>query len=80
MLGAGSEEYRRVLAATGRLVTLVAVVSYLTQNPVGRGYLLVAVPAGLLALLANRWAWRRRLVGDRPRAATCRTRSSSGHR
>ncbi len=65
LLGSGSEEYRRLVGATFRLVALVAVVSYLTQTPVGRGYLLVVIPAGLLALLANRWAWRRRLVRDR---------------
>ena len=73
VLGAGSEEYRRVLSATFRLVALVAVVSYLTQTPVGRGYLLLVIPVGLLALLANRWAWRRRLVHDRRRGADLQT-------
>ena len=73
VLGAGSEEYRRVVGATFRLVALVAVVSYLTQTPVGRGYLLVVIPAGLLALLANRWAWRRRLVRDRRRGEDLQT-------
>lgn len=65
VLGSGSEEYRRVVNASFRLVALVAVASYLTQSPVGRGYLLIVIPAGLLALLANRWAWRQRLVSGR---------------
>ncbi len=73
ILGAGSEEYRRVVGATFRLVALVAVVSYLTQTPVGRGYLLLVIPVGLLALLANRWAWRRRLVHDRRRGTDLQT-------
>jgi exopolysaccharide biosynthesis polyprenyl glycosylphosphotransferase len=54
-------------------VAVVAVASYLTQTPVGRGYLLLVIPAGLLALLANRWAWRRRLVHDRRRGADLQT-------
>lgn len=73
VLGAGSEEYRRVVGATFRLVTLVAVVSYLTQTSIGRTYLLLVIPAGLLALLANRWAWRRRLVHDRRRGHDLQT-------
>jgi len=65
VLGAGSEEYRRVLSATFRLVALVAVASYLTQTPVGRGYLLLVIPAGLLALLAIAWALYGRSLTDR---------------
>ena len=65
VLGSGAEEYRRVVSASFRLGAVVAVVAYLTESPVGRGYLLLVIPAGLLALLANRWAWRQRLNKSR---------------
>ncbi|TPX05828.1 sugar transferase, partial [Schumannella luteola] len=59
IVGAGSDEYRRVTSATLQLFGVVAIAGFALQVQVSRGYLLVALPVGLLALLVERWAWRR---------------------
>ncbi|WP_237709024.1 sugar transferase [Citricoccus sp. CH26A] len=62
VLGAGPEEYKRVVTASLYLFGLVAIISYVFQLEVARGYVGVALPAGIIALLAGRWLLRRRLV------------------
>lgn len=58
-LGTGTEEYRNVLGATMLLFGGVAVLSYLVRLQVSRGYFLVALPVGMLLLLASHWLWRK---------------------
>ncbi|GAA4378999.1 sugar transferase [Agromyces bauzanensis] len=65
VIGSGSVEYRRIADATLRVFGLFAIVAFLTQSLVGRGYLLIALPAGLVLLLVSRWAWRQWLNGKR---------------
>ncbi|MEV4951788.1 sugar transferase [Paenarthrobacter nitroguajacolicus] len=67
VLGSGLEEYKRVLAASGWLFGLLAVVSYATRVDTARGYVGLAFPAGLLALLAARWLVRQHLSLERKR-------------
>ena len=67
-VGSGAEEYRRVAHASFTLFGTVAVVGFLLRVEVARGYLLVALPLGMLLLLSTRWLWRgwlarRRLAG-----------------
>ncbi|WP_431229544.1 sugar transferase [Paenarthrobacter nicotinovorans] len=67
ILGAGSEEYKRVLAASGWLFGLLAVVSYATRVDTARGFVGLAFPAGALGLLAVRWLVRQHLSLERAR-------------
>jgi exopolysaccharide biosynthesis polyprenyl glycosylphosphotransferase len=64
VIGAGLEEYRRVLTATFVVFGIVAVVSTLFKFDIARGYLAIAFPLGLMALTANRWV-ARKYVGKR---------------
>ena len=58
MLGHGTQEYRAVVDATFRLFAALAIVSYLSKLELARGYVLVAFPVGLVALLVTRRLWR----------------------
>ncbi|MGW6422961.1 sugar transferase [Nocardia sp. NPDC055053] len=61
VIGTGSEEFRRLVSATLRLFGVLAILALLCRVEVARGYLAIALPAGLLALVAGRLAWRQRL-------------------
>lgn len=54
VLGHGPEEYKRVLQASLWLFGLVAIVSYSLRIETARGYVGVALPAGLAFLLLSR--------------------------
>jgi exopolysaccharide biosynthesis polyprenyl glycosylphosphotransferase len=58
VLGGGSAEYRAVADSAARLFGLVAVVSYLFQIDIARGYILIALPLGIVVLMLSRWLWR----------------------
>ncbi|AEE44862.1 sugar transferase [Cellulomonas fimi] len=58
IIGTGPVEYARVFGATWRLFAVVAIVAYLLKMDIGRGYLAVAAPLGLLLILVSRYAWR----------------------
>jgi exopolysaccharide biosynthesis polyprenyl glycosylphosphotransferase len=58
VIGAGPEEYRRVVSGTFRLFGILAILAFALQLPIARGYLIVALPMGLLGLVASRWQWR----------------------
>ena len=58
VIGSGTLEYKRVVDATIRLFGIFAIVALLFKLEIARGYLLTALPIGLLALLLSRWGWR----------------------
>ncbi|GAA1510681.1 exopolysaccharide biosynthesis polyprenyl glycosylphosphotransferase [Agromyces terreus] len=58
VLGLGSQEYRAVADSAVRLFGLVAIVAFLFKIDVGRGYILIAFPLGVLVLIFSRWMWR----------------------
>lgn len=58
VLGAGSEEYRRILRASVMIFGWIAIMSLIFKWDMSRGYLAVAFPTGLLSLLAGRKIWR----------------------
>ncbi|MDN4490673.1 sugar transferase [Demequina sp. SYSU T00068] len=58
ILGQGPEEYQRVGTAGWRTFAIVAIVGFLTQWQISRGYLLFALPVGTLVLFGYRRAWR----------------------
>ncbi|MGH3739724.1 MAG: sugar transferase [Micromonosporaceae bacterium] len=64
----GSDEYQRVFRAGLTLVAVVSVVSYGLEIPLARGYVLLALPATLLACVVTRhlqrsWLHRARTRG-----------------
>ncbi len=65
IFGTGPDEYKRVANATFATFGAFAILAYLFKAEIGRGYLLIALPAGLLLLLIGRWAWRKRLHARR---------------
>lgn len=65
VLGSGSEEYKRVVAASVWLFGAVAVVSYALRIDTARGFVGLAFPAGVLGLLAARWILRQHLALER---------------
>jgi exopolysaccharide biosynthesis polyprenyl glycosylphosphotransferase len=64
-IGSGNNEYRRVVDATVRLFGVVAIVAFLFQLDLARGYIILSFPTGLVALLASRWMWRQWLIAQR---------------
>jgi exopolysaccharide biosynthesis polyprenyl glycosylphosphotransferase len=62
LLGHGPEEYKVVATASFQLFALVAIISYLLRLEVARGYVALAMPAGMLGLLGGRWFWRKWLT------------------
>lgn len=65
VLGAGSDEYKRVAAASLWLFGIVAIVSYVLRIDTARGYVGIALPVGLFGLILARWLLRQHLNVDR---------------
>lgn len=65
IVGAGPEEYRRTVRATLFLFAAIAIFAYLTELPLARSYLLIALPTGVFGLLISRWLWRQWLGAHR---------------
>ncbi|MEW1823029.1 sugar transferase [Arthrobacter sp. NPDC080031] len=61
ILGSGPDEYKRVAAASLWLFGLVAIFSYVFRVETARGYVGIALPAGLSGLLLARWLLRQHL-------------------
>ncbi|GGG27979.1 polyprenyl glycosylphosphotransferase [Rhodococcoides trifolii] len=62
LIGHGADEYRRVVTATFWLFGGIAVLGLLLQAGFARSYLAIALPVGLIGLLAGRRFWRGRLA------------------
>jgi exopolysaccharide biosynthesis polyprenyl glycosylphosphotransferase len=65
VIGTGNNEYKRTVDATVRLFGIVAIVAFLFQLDLARGYIILSLPVGTLALLASRWIWRQWLTAQR---------------
>jgi exopolysaccharide biosynthesis polyprenyl glycosylphosphotransferase len=74
VIGSGVEEYRRVWWATISVFGAVAIISMLFKLELARGYLMVALPLGVVLLLASRWVARRVVVRLRKQHGRCVTR------
>ncbi len=74
VIGSGAEEYRRVWTATASVFGGVAVVSMLFKLEIARGYLVIALPAGIFLLLLTRWIARKVVVRARKSFGRCITR------
>ena len=58
VIGSGALEYKRVLDGTIRLFGIFAIVAFLFQIDLARGYFLTALPMGAFLLTWARWGWR----------------------
>lgn len=65
VLGTGADEYKRTLTASMWLFASVAILSYALRIDTARGFVGLAFPVGVLALLAGRWLVRQHLAIDR---------------
>lgn len=65
ILGSGSEEYKRVMAASAWLFGFLAIISYALRIDTARGFVGLAFPAGVAGLLAARWLVRQHLSLER---------------
>lgn len=65
LLGHGPEEYKVVAKASFQLFAVLALVSYLLRLEVARGFVAIAMPAGMMGLLLSRWLWRKWLTMHR---------------
>ncbi|GJF14775.1 polyprenyl glycosylphosphotransferase [Mycolicibacterium cyprinidarum] len=74
VIGSGAEEYRRVLLATLAVFGGVAIVSMLFKLQIARGYLMIALPAGIAFLLLFRWVARVLVRRSRQKYGRCITR------
>ncbi len=71
VFGVGTTEYVRVADASFRVFGVIAIAAFLAMAQLSRGYFLLALPAGVLALIAERWAIRRWLHSKRRRKEYC---------
>lgn len=69
VIGTGSAEYVGIASSSIRLFGVIAIVAFLTRIDLARGYLLIALPVGLLMLILERWLWRQWLIAQRARGA-----------
>ncbi|TFV84140.1 exopolysaccharide biosynthesis polyprenyl glycosylphosphotransferase [Microbacterium sp. dk485] len=65
VIGTGAQEYIRVIDASFRLFGLIAIIAFLTQIEIARGYLLISLPLGVATLVLGRWVWRQWLIMKR---------------
>lgn len=67
VIGYGSAEYRTIIDGALRLFGIIAIISYIAQVDVSRGYILLSLPLGVLGLIVVRWLSRRWLAQQRKR-------------
>ncbi len=67
LAGIGVEEYRRVMTATAWVFGIIASVGLVLHSQIARGYLLIALPVGLVGLIIGRYLLRRNLAKKRSR-------------
>jgi exopolysaccharide biosynthesis polyprenyl glycosylphosphotransferase len=66
VIGAGIEEYRRIVSASFWTFGIIAIANLLAKIFIARGYLAVALPVGTLGLLISRGLWRYYIASKRP--------------
>jgi exopolysaccharide biosynthesis polyprenyl glycosylphosphotransferase len=69
LVGVGADEYRLVLTATFWVFGIIAAVGLIAKLQIARGYLLIALPVGLVSLVIGRHLLRRHLARKRARGA-----------
>src|SRR6266516_176744 len=78
-IGAGADEFRRVINAGLGLTSAIAILSYATKTQVSRSYVLIAMPCAVGIDLVARYALRKRLHRLRDSGACMRRAVAVGH-
>ncbi|HEV7186161.1 MAG: sugar transferase [Actinomycetales bacterium] len=65
VVGVGVAEYKRVVNASALTFGLLAIVFLVAKVDIARGYFVVALPVGVLGVVASRWLWRQWLIRQR---------------
>ena len=71
VIGGGTAEYRQIASSAMYLFGLVAIVAYLFKIDIARGYILIALPLGIVVLTFSRWIWRQWLTVKREQGLYC---------
>jgi exopolysaccharide biosynthesis polyprenyl glycosylphosphotransferase len=79
LIGAGADEFRRIINAGIALTAAVAIVSYATTAHVARGYVLVAMPSVVTLDMVARYWLRKRLHRVRAQGGCMRRAVAVGH-
>ena len=58
VIGVGDLEYRRVVNSSLMVFGLIAIAAFLLKVEASRGYLLIALPGGIILLVLTRFLWR----------------------
>jgi exopolysaccharide biosynthesis polyprenyl glycosylphosphotransferase len=74
VIGSGAEEYRRVWLASLAVFGGIAIISMLLKLEIARGYLVIAMPVGIVLLVLFRWIARRLVIRAREKYGRCITR------
>ncbi|MED5803088.1 sugar transferase [Gordonia sp. Z-3] len=61
VVGAGSQEYSRIVTACLSVFGVLAMLDLLFRLNIARGFLAIALPVGTVGLVTSRWLWRKRL-------------------
>ncbi|UQZ80776.1 sugar transferase [Clavibacter michiganensis subsp. michiganensis] len=69
IVGVGVSEYKRVVNASAITFGALAVGFLLLKVDIARGYVVLAFPLGVVALLVSRWTWRQWLIRRRDQGA-----------
>ncbi|MBS9375429.1 sugar transferase [Rhodococcus sp. B50] len=67
VIGAGYDEYQRVISATIGMFGAIAIIALISNEQIARGFLAIALPVGLTGLLLTRWLWRKVIARKRAR-------------
>ncbi len=78
-VGSGTEQFKAIFEASVRMTALTAFFVYLTKSQVSRGFFLIALPVGFLALIAGRLAARAMLHRARRRGRCLHRVLAVGH-
>ncbi len=65
ILGAGNDEYRKVISSSLWVFAGIAILAYASKVQLARGYVLIAAPLGIVLLLAQRLMFRRWIINRR---------------
>ncbi|MGH3155692.1 MAG: sugar transferase [Streptosporangiaceae bacterium] len=79
LIGAGADEFRRIINAGIALTAAVAMLSYATTAHVARGYVLVAMPSVVALDMVGRYWLRKRLHRVRAQGGCMRRAVAVGH-
>jgi exopolysaccharide biosynthesis polyprenyl glycosylphosphotransferase len=69
IVGVGAAEYKRVVNASAITFGALAIGFLLLKVDIARGFVVIAFPLGVVALLLSRWSWRRWLIRRRMQGA-----------